>query len=320
MQESIIGAGLGLNEYAVTSMRSHVTCTCPAKLNLALAVDAAEPGGLHPIASWMVTVDFADDLAVTMLEEGYLSRYAVIWHEDAPQMSEIDWSITDDLAVRAHMALEAHVGRSLPVQVKLEKRIPVGGGLGGGSADAAGMLRAVNRLFDLGLDTSELESIGLGLGSDVPFMIRGGSAIVTGVGETLEYHDQVPDFKAVLVLPEFSCSTGAVYKAFDEGAAGPFRSEAVAGAISSQPDPSLFFNDLAEPAMRVAPQLSGLMESVEAMAEAPVHVSGSGSTLFVPCTDALHAGALSTAVSEQLGVAAVAVSARAIETELMESI
>ncbi len=300
-------------------MRPHVTCTCPAKLNLALAVDAAGSEGLHPIASWMVTVDFADDLAVTMLEEGYLSRYAVIWHEDAPQTSEIDWSITDDLAVRAHMALEAHVGRALPVQVKLQKRIPVGGGLGGGSADAAGMLRALNRLFDLDLDPGEMVSIAMGLGSDVPFMLHGGSAMVSGVGETLEYHEQVPEFHAVLVLPAFSCSTGAVYKAFDEGEQGTFKADVVAGAISSPPDPTLFFNDLAEPATRVAPPLGELMAQVQTIAELPVHVSGSGSTLFVPCTDALHAGALGASVREQLGVATVPVAARATETELMES-
>ncbi|MEE3001889.1 MAG: 4-(cytidine 5'-diphospho)-2-C-methyl-D-erythritol kinase [Planctomycetota bacterium] len=300
-------------------MRSHVTCTCPAKLNLALAVDAAGPEGLHPIASWMVTVDFVDDLAVTMLEEGYLSRYAVIWHEDAPQTSEIDWSITDDLAVRAHMALEAHVGHALPVQVKLQKRIPVGGGLGGGSADAAGMLRALNRLFDLDLDPGEMESIALGLGSDVPFMLRGGSAMVSGVGETIEYHEQVPEFHAMLVLPAFSCSTGAVYKAFDEGEQGTFKADTVAGAVLSPPDPSRFFNDLAEPATRVAPPLGVLMGQVQALAELPVHVSGSGSTLFVPCTDAQHAAALGDRVFEQLGVAAVPVAARAIESELMES-
>ena len=112
--------------------RRTINSNAPAKINLALAVDRARDDGMHPIVSWMTPIGLMDELAVTRLEDDRLSRYAVLWHEDAPVRSAIDWSITSDLAVRAHLALEAHAGRKLPVQMKLEKRIPVGGGLGGG--------------------------------------------------------------------------------------------------------------------------------------------------------------------------------------------
>ena len=82
--------------------------------------------------------------------------------------------------------MEEHVGRKLPIKMRLEKRIPVGGGLGGGSSNAAAMLRALNELFDLKLSRETLRDIAARLGSDVPFLIDGGSAIVTGLGEQLE--------------------------------------------------------------------------------------------------------------------------------------
>ena len=268
----------------------------------------------------MVTVDFFDDLVVTMLDPGDLSRYAVLWHEKAPQRSEIDWSIQDDLAVRAHLALEQHVGRPLPVQMKLDKRIPVGGGLGGGSSNAASMLRAVDTLHELKLSDADLLELAATLGSDVPFFLEGGSALVQGKGESIQRHDMRPALHAVLVFPEISCPTGAVYRAFDESAPVRFRGEQVEAMVSATPDQQAFFNDLAAPAMSVAPALGEVHARVSAMAEGPVHVSGSGSTLFLPCSDALHAGALSTAVQEQLDLPAVAVTTCEQQTDLLETI
>ena len=114
---------------------------------------------MHPIASWMVTVSLHDELFLEALEPDSFSLYAIIWHKDARRKSEIDWSITKDLAVRAHLAVEEHVGRKLPIKMRLETRIPVGGGLGGGSSNAAAMLRALNELFDLKLSRETLRDI-----------------------------------------------------------------------------------------------------------------------------------------------------------------
>lgn len=296
-----------------------VQIDAPAKVNLALAVGPPRDGdGFHPIASWMVTVDLCDELVVTRLPADRFSRYAILWHEEARRRSDIDWSVTSDLAVRAHRALEEHAGRVLPVQMKLEKRIPVGGGLGGGSSDAAAMLLAVDRLFRLDLGPDRLAEIAAGLGSDIPFLLEGGSALVEGVGDRIEPHAATPELHLVLVLPEASCPTGPVYRAFDEQTPGPLRDDAVrriAGDGSVPPEPDAPFNDLAPAAMRLAPDLGSLADEVHAIAERPVHLTGSGSTLFVIVDDPLHGEHLARAIEERTGTPALAVTGRGGPTE-----
>ncbi|MCP4937737.1 MAG: hypothetical protein GY921_01005, partial [Phycisphaeraceae bacterium] len=197
-------------------MRERLRARGAAKLNLALSVGGPDADGMHPIASWMTSVDLYDELDLVRLPVGYPSRYAINWHEDARRRSDIDWSVSKDLAVLAHDALERRVGRALAVQARIEKRIPVGGGLGGGSADAAVMLHALNRLFQLDLSTETLAEVGGPLGSDVAFQVHGGAAVVAGLGERVELHEPPADLHAVLVLPETSCPTGPVYRRFDD--------------------------------------------------------------------------------------------------------
>ncbi len=242
----------------------------------------------------MVTVDLSDELLVTRLEPDRLSRYAILWHPEAKRQTEIDWSITTDLAVRAHLALEAHVERRLPVQLKLEKRIPVGGGLGGGSSDAATMLLALNELFELGLSSAELAEIGGRLGSDVPYLIARGSAMVEGVGEQIRRLGDAPLFDVVIIMPPIACSTAAVYQAYDRLPARDLRPDAVralASAAPGLPAPETLFNDLLEPALAIAPELKPLMAEIARLVECPVHLTGSGSCLFVLAEDPLHAEA-----------------------------
>lgn len=267
---------------------------------------------MHPIASWMVTLDWADELHLRQLAEGRDSLYAVVWAPDAPRTTEIDWPIQKDLAVRAHLALERHVGRRLPLRMKLEKRIPVGGGLGGGSSNAAAMLRGVNRLFGLGLADPELAEIARELGSDVPFLVHGGSAIVEGLGERLERHGTLPDVHAVLVFPAASCPTGPVYGKFDlmhpDAALQAARVRALAASSPLAHDAP--FNDLAAPAIAVAPLLEDEIAEIESATGRKVHVSGSGSTLFVLCAGRLEADLLADQVRTRAALPAIAASVR----------
>jgi len=289
----------------------------PAKLNLALSVGPLDEAcGMHPICSWMVTVDFMDDLHISQLEEGSISRYAIDWHADAPVPVEVDWKLTDDLAVQAHLALERYTGRQLPIQLRMEKRIPVGAGLGGGSSDAAAMLRGCNRLFDLNLDEPTLQHIARAIGSDVPFLVSGGSAIVGGFGEKIT-NVRMPSQVAVLILPEEApCPTAAVYGHFDA-----LRGEGLlASAVEEAVQGGRLFNDLAEPAMTEVPTLRALAKEVAGIAERDVHVSGSGSTLFVVCDTPLEAGAIAAAIRDRVGVAAIPAKSAAIERGLVESI
>lgn len=260
----------------------------PAKLNLALAVGPPRPGdGLHPIASWMAPIDLADTLTITRLEPDRLSRYAILWAEDAPVKSPIDWSITKDLAVRAHLLLEQEAGAPLPVQLRLDKRIPVGGGLGGGSSDAAAMLAGVRDLYGLDIGHDRLIELALSLGSDVPYFLGPGPALVTSIGESIVRTPAARGW-AVLIFPPFGCPTGAVYRAFDASpsAADGFaeRAEAVdrmarAGVLRA----GELFNDLAPAAVRVSGDLHEILTRAGAVAGSPVFITGSGSTCFVLC-------------------------------------
>ncbi|MHC4247035.1 MAG: 4-(cytidine 5'-diphospho)-2-C-methyl-D-erythritol kinase [Planctomycetota bacterium] len=289
-------------------MRERLRARGAAKLNLALSVGGPTADGMHPIASWMVSVDLFDELELLRLPVGYPSRYAINWHEDARRRTDIDWSISKDLAVLAHDALERRVGRALAVQARIEKRIPVGGGLGGGSADAAMMLHALNQLFGLGLSTDELAEVGGPLGSDVAFQVHGGAAIVAGRGEQVELHDPPEDLHAVLVLPESICPTGPVYRRFDE-----LRAEArvdetrVRSLVDSALTADSPFNDLADAAFDLHPALLEDADRVRAIVEGPVHLSGSGSTLFAICDASLHADLLAAAITEQTGIPAIPV-------------
>jgi 4-diphosphocytidyl-2-C-methyl-D-erythritol kinase len=294
-------------------MADSVAVAAPAKLNLALSVGPPDADGMHPICTWMVTVDLCDELLVTRLAADRLSRYAILWHDEAPRRADIDWPMTRDLAVRAHLALEQRFNRRLPVQMKLEKRIPVGGGLGGGSSDAAAMLRATDALFGLGLSDDELREIAAGLGSDVPFFVMGGSAIVEGFGERICPLDAIRPLHAVIVFPEAACPTGQVYAMYDEIGPQALRPDAVralaAGAGPLRTD--AVFNDLADAAVRLTPQLGEPAGALSRLAGSPAQVAGSGSSLFVLCDDETHAEHLAEVVSRQLALPAIAVCSAA---------
>jgi 4-diphosphocytidyl-2-C-methyl-D-erythritol kinase len=281
----------------------------PAKLNLALSVGAPDAGGMHPISSWMVTVDLFDDLHLEQLSEGSFSLFATVWHAEARSRSDIEWSISKDLVQRAHAAMEARLGRQLPIKARVEKRIPIGGGLGGGSSDAAAMLRGLNELFDLGLAAAELCEIAAPLGSDVPFLVEGGSALVSGTGDRIESLGAPPALHATLFMPGVVCPTGPVYQEFDRIATPQLRASLVrALAMRESLDPDAPFNDLAHSAQCVAPAIAEDMEEIASLVALPVHVCGSGSSLFSICSDPLHAAAVADLVTERLRIPAVAVA------------
>ena len=289
-------------------MRPKIQARGPAKLNLALSVAAPQADGMHPIASWMMTVDLFDDLELVRLPIGYPSRYAITWHEDALRKTDIDWSVSKDLTVLAHNALEQAVGRALAVQARVQKRIPVGGGLGGGSADAAAMLHGLNRLFELGLSSEDLAAIGGPLGSDIAFQVHGGAGVVAGLGERIELIPPPSSLHAVLMFPETVCPTGPVYRRFDDLQPNAQADEDRVRRLATRPlQRDSPFNDLAAAALDLHPNLQGDIDRIRPIVERPIHVSGSGSTLFTLCDDSLQADLLAAVVSEQLQIPAIAV-------------
>ncbi len=273
-----------------------LSLSAPAKINLALAVSPPEPAGSpkpgwHRIASWMVCVDLCDDLELRAISGP--SRFSVRWADDAPRPTPIDWPIEKDLIFKAHALLEQAVGRSLPVEATLSKRTPVGGGLGGGSSDAAAMLRGLNRLFGLGLDRAALSGIAGKLGSDIAFFIDDDvmsdvarPALVSGFGDVIE-RVACPEEDVILVAPDFGCPTPDVYRAFDGLNPGPMREDAVRELIARAEETGEIpitdlFNDLSAAACAVRPGLTKIMREALPGTQIPIHITGSGSTLFVP--------------------------------------
>jgi len=147
----------------------------PAKLNLFLHVVGKRADGYHLLESVFVLIDWADTLHVERRADGRLQRHDVLGG-DLP---------ADDLCLRAARLLQAETGCSFGADIHLEKRLPAGAGMGGGSSDAATTLLALNRLWNLRLPQERLLALGLKLGADVPFFLGGRPAFVQGIGEIL---------------------------------------------------------------------------------------------------------------------------------------
>ena len=179
-----------------------LTCwPAPAKLNLFLHVTGRRADGYHELQTLFQLVDLADELLVELRDDGRIERPCGAEGVPADQ----------DLTVRAARALQQATGTSLGATLRLEKRIPMGGGLGGGSSDAATTLLALNELWGCGLDIPALAALGLRLGADVPVFVRGSSAWAEGVGERLQ-PVELPEAWYVIVHPQVHVSTAAVFQ------------------------------------------------------------------------------------------------------------
>lgn len=172
----------------------------PAKLNLMLRVLGRRADGYHRLQTVFQFIDHADRLFFAPRRDGRIERGQGA-HGVAPEQ---------DLAVRAAMALRAETGCGSGVDIHVEKRLPMGGGLGGGSSDAATTLHALNQLWSLGLDTDTLARIGLGLGADVPVFVRGHAAWAEGVGEQM-LPVELPEPWYLVLVPPVAVSTAAVF-------------------------------------------------------------------------------------------------------------
>ncbi|OGS92219.1 MAG: 4-(cytidine 5'-diphospho)-2-C-methyl-D-erythritol kinase [Gallionellales bacterium GWA2_60_18] len=179
---------------------TELTCPAPAKLNLFLHVVGRRPDGYHLLQTLFRFIDLHDTLHFTLREDGAVRR------EDALDGVPPE----QDLCVRAARLLQAETGCALGVDIALEKRIPMGGGLGGGSSDAATTLIALNRLWSLGLPRERLMQLGLRLGADVPVFVFGENAFAEGVGEHLQACP-VPDAWYVVLFPQVHVSTAQVF-------------------------------------------------------------------------------------------------------------
>ncbi|MDX6554407.1 MAG: 4-diphosphocytidyl-2-C-methyl-D-erythritol kinase [Miltoncostaeaceae bacterium] len=241
-----------------------LTLEAPAKLNLRLLVGPLGADGYHPLESLMVALD---GLADTVHARVAPARAVTCPGIEGPA----------NLAWRALDELEREAGRPLPLEVRIEKRIPAQAGLGGGSSDAAAALRAADELYGLGLGPARLEAVAARVGADVPFFVRGGCQWARGRGELLE-PAPAPRFAALLAMPGFGLSTPAVYRAFDrlpappagDGRPAPAGLPALAGWVR---------NDLWPPALALRPGLGAVARALRAAGAETALLCGSGSAV-----------------------------------------
>ena len=233
----------------------------PAKLTLSLRVTGVRADGYHLLDAVMVSIDLAD-----VLELGETDGPLEIVDEVAGGLGigHLDGG-PDNLVRQALAAVDRQAA------VRLRKRIPVGAGLGGGSADAAAVLRWAGRLD---------AALGASLGADIPFCVVGGRARVRGIGQEVEplpFEEQT----FVLVLPPFGVETAAVYQAWDAG----FRPDASAAGAEDRQEG----NDLEPAALAVEPRLAEWRDALSEVCGRPARLAGSGSAWFVEADDELAA-------------------------------
>lgn len=184
-----------------------LTLEAPAKINLFLQVVGKRPDGYHNLISLMCAVGLHDRVSLSAGGSGI--RIAC----SEPGVPADD----TNLACRAARVFQKALGRQDGVHITLEKRIPVAAGLGGGSSDAAVVLKGLNRLYENPFSEQALMEMGLSIGADVPFFIFGKAAVARGVGEILEACVGIAPFHVLLVCPRLSVSTAAVYKKLNLG-------------------------------------------------------------------------------------------------------
>jgi len=238
----------------------------PAKLNLFLHVVGRRDDGYHLLQSAFALIDRADRLRLAVRGDGRIARV----NEVAGVTAE------EDLAVRAARLLKEATGTALGADIELDKAIPIGGGLGGGSSDAATALIALNRLWKTGLDDAALAKLGLTLGADVPFFIFGRDAWVEGVGERLTPLE-IPRRWYVVLTPPARVPTGTVFAAPELTR----NTEALKMEdFSARPEDPRFHNDLEHVVCARYPQVREHLEWLEARGQA--RMTGSGACVFAP--------------------------------------
>ena len=256
-----------------------------AKINLTLEALYKRDDGFHEIASVIQTIDLCDELSFTPSDR-------LILRCNWPSLET-----PDNLALRAATLLKERAGYAGGADIRLDKSIPMAAGLGGGSSDAAATLKALNQLWELGLTQDDLLPLAAALGSDVPFFLTGGTAMMEGRGEVVRPLPPMPESHMVLLVPpdDVPAKTATLYRSLEpshytDGAA----SARLAARIErgQPPDASLLFNVFEAVAAQVFPSLEAHRRALREAGAGSVHLSGSGPTLYALCGSAQEAASL----------------------------
>ena len=301
-----------------------VRASAPGKVNLTLRVGAPTPDGYHPLVTVFealnlretVTVRTSKTPGVRVETIAYLPDGSV---DEATTRAMADVDPATHLAVRAARVLQrlAATGpwasTAAGLNIRVDKRVPVAGGMAGGSADAAAALVACNELWELGLGDEQLQAIGRSLGADVPACLAGGIALGTGRGDhmsVLREGGEEGQHHWVMLLSHEGLSTPEVFREFDRVDAGgvPALAEPTpeeVAALCGEPEElrHCLVNDLQAPALRLRPELAETIGAAKDAGALAVTLSGSGPTVAALARDAEHAQTLAATLSDAPTVA-----------------
>lgn len=273
----------------------------PAKINLFLHVTGKRDTGYHDLLTLMTCIDLWDDLELNFSGSDLRVRCD---HPDVP---------TDEsnLVIKAAQLFFQELkdkkkerNQTLGLGVTIKKRIPVGGGLGGGSSNAAGVLESLNHYYNTPFSKNELMGMGLTLGADVPFFIFGSPALAMGVGEQLETAPSLKPYTVLLLLPGIHSSTARVYKNLDLGLTKNRKSNNNA-LLNLCREVRVFdvkdylHNDLESAACRLYPDIRRVRDEMAGFFPEGMLMSGSGSSFFALFSDASKAEAVYKTLLEQ---------------------
>jgi 4-diphosphocytidyl-2-C-methyl-D-erythritol kinase len=255
----------------------------PAKVNLVLHVGSRRADGLHELCSLFASVGLADELEI----------HVAGGDRDRIRSPGVEGPNLCEAALQAFR--RTHAGASLPpLEVAIDKRIPVAAGLGGGSADAAAVLRAADALVESPLGTDALREVAAQVGADVPSQVEPGHAFVGGAGEIVEFV-RLPQLALVLIPDEHGLSTADVYREADRiGATRASLDPAAVRALADGPIEALaaaIGNDLQAAALSLRPDLADRLEALERCGALAAQLTGSGPTAFGLFRDAAAAAA-----------------------------
>jgi len=293
-----------------------VCVRAPGKINVSLRVGPLRPDGYHSVASVYLAVSLFEEVRATVTEGPGIT--VTVDSKGALQVPVKDIPLgPDNLAVRAARALAGFAENPTGVHLHITKRVPVAGGMGGGSADAAAALVACDALWNTHLSREELAGIAAGLGADVPFSLLGGTAVGLGVGDRLTPAISKTPLHWVLVASDFGLSTPGVYGELDSlreeeqlQAEEPLEVDpAILAAMRSgnaEDLASVMSNDLQAAALRLAPELADILGAGKRLGALAGMVSGSGPTVAFLAANAPEAAELAAALGAE-GHRAVAV-------------
>ncbi|MDO8472346.1 MAG: 4-(cytidine 5'-diphospho)-2-C-methyl-D-erythritol kinase [Dehalococcoidia bacterium] len=267
-----------------------IRVVAPAKLNLSLEVLSKSEDGYHEIRSLMQAIELFDILTLEQSETDDVDLYC----------SDKALSNTDNLVFRAAALLKEEYGVSKGARLKLVKHIPEAGGMGGGSSDAAAAIKGLNELWDLKLSQHEMAGLGARLGSDVPFFVYGGTAVVAGRGETITPVPRGPTAWVVLLFPPIQKLDGKTAKLYAQLKGHSFTSgehtESLVDFLQrgeAIPQACLF-NAFESSALQAFDGLKRYWDVAQKTAGQQLHLAGSGPTLFAWCADEARAATTHT--------------------------